>query len=98
MLPTTTVTANGGKRSASQRSALPLYLRRIIRPKQMDFECGPACKLRLKSLLACALTASLCRRYTFWLMQQLCVSPKTACGPASPSWSTAPSRCVLANA
>ncbi|KAK9832824.1 hypothetical protein WJX81_004711 [Elliptochloris bilobata] len=51
MLPTTT---NGGKRSASQRSGLPLYLRRIIRPKQMDFE------------------------YTFWLMQQLCISPKTA--------------------
>ena len=39
MLPTTTV--NGGKRGAAQRSGLPLYLRRIIRPKQMDFECGP---------------------------------------------------------
>ena len=38
MLPTTTV--NGGKRGAAQRSGLPLYLRRIIRPKQMDFECG----------------------------------------------------------
>lgn len=38
MLPTTTV--NGGRRGAAQRSGLPLYLRRIIRPKQMDFECG----------------------------------------------------------
>ncbi|KAL3130991.1 hypothetical protein ABBQ38_000315 [Trebouxia sp. C0009 RCD-2024] len=34
-------------------SLLPTYLRRLIKPKQMDFE------------------------YTFWLMLQLCVSPKT---------------------
>ena len=37
MLPTTNY---GSKRSASQRSIslLPTYLRRIIKPRQMDFE------------------------------------------------------------
>mmetsp|Transcript_39010 Transcript_39010/g.69889 ORF Transcript_39010/g.69889 Transcript_39010/m.69889 type:complete len:255 (-) Transcript_39010:145-909(-) len=35
-------------------SFLPQYLRRVVKPKQMDFE------------------------YTFWLMLQLCISPKTA--------------------
>ncbi|KAK9809583.1 hypothetical protein WJX73_004253 [Symbiochloris irregularis] len=53
MLPTTTI--NGGKRSAAKANALvSTYLRRIIKPGQMDFE------------------------YTFWLMLQLCVAPKTA--------------------
>ncbi|KAK9830011.1 hypothetical protein WJX72_009176 [[Myrmecia] bisecta] len=53
MLPTT---VNGTARRGPHRSTslLPTYLRRIIKPKQMDLE------------------------YTFWLMLQLCISPKTA--------------------
>ena len=56
MLPTTTV--NGGKRGEAQRSGLPLYLRRIIRPKQMDFECGPCPAL----LSARVLSAGCCKQ------------------------------------
>lgn len=54
MLPTT---LNGiGRRSSTSRSSssLSTYLRRIVKPKQLDLE------------------------YTFWLMLQLCISPKTA--------------------
>lgn len=54
MLPVT----NGGstRRSIPQRtvSTMSTYLRRLVRPQQMDFEV------------------------TFWLMLQLCISPKTA--------------------
>eukprot|EP00878_Enallax_costatus_P030192 GHUV01032853.1.p1 GENE.GHUV01032853.1~~GHUV01032853.1.p1 ORF type:complete len:305 (+),score=40.77 GHUV01032853.1:411-1325(+) len=54
MLPTT---ANGGgqpRRTKGQHGYFSTYFRRIVKPRQMDFE------------------------YTFWLMLQLCISPKTA--------------------
>lgn len=51
MLPTHATPRKAPLRRSS--SLLPTYLRRLIKPKQMDFE------------------------YTFWLMLQLCISPKT---------------------
>ncbi|DBA72070.1 hypothetical protein WJX79_005533 [Trebouxia sp. C0005] len=51
MLPTHATPRRAPPRRSS--SLLPTYLRRIIKPKQMDLE------------------------YTFWLMLQLCISPKT---------------------
>ncbi len=80
MLPTTRV--NGvpaaSPSARSHHHQLATYLRRLSKPNQMDFEYA-ACELYiLLSTLWVYTNLPSVHRYTFWLMLQLCYSPKTA--------------------
>ncbi len=101
MLPTT-LGANaaqaGRSRASKAHGYFSTYFRRIVKPRQMDFEWVPCISTALRYvagtsrcvvmhppstsllqvILAIITVCCLCRRYTFWLMLQLCISPKTA--------------------
>ena len=90
MLPTSNNVASRGPTSRGNVPFLTTYLRRIIKPQQMDFECESHWTILKASLaLECADTSvcvlkrvlsnmhGVCR-YTAWLMLQLCIAPKTA--------------------
>ena len=72
--------------SAMQRhsSAFPMFLRRLLRPNQMDYECAicsnDATCVEVCNYSPCLTPVDFCR-FTLWLMVQLVVSPKTACAP-----------------
>ena len=90
MLPTSNNVASRGPTSRGNVPFLTTYLRRIIKPQQMDFECVPPWTILKASLaLESAETSAFvlkrvlsnmhgCCRYTAWLMLQLCIAPKTA--------------------
>ena len=91
MLPTSNNVASRGPPSRGNMPFLTTYLRRIIKPQQMDFECVTPWAILKASLafgcadsIACVLRRVLSNthgacRYTAWLMLQLCIAPKTAC-------------------
>ena len=96
MLPTSNNVASRGPTSRGNMPFLTTYLRRIIKPQQMDFECVPPWTILKASLtneyaetdasvLRRVLSNGICR-YTAWLMLQLCIAPKTAC-VQQPRWS-----------
>ena len=90
MLPTSNNVASRGPTSRGNVPFLTTYLRRIIKPQQMDFECVPPWTILKASLGAECAQTNVCVlervlsnmhgvcRYTAWLMLQLCIAPKTA--------------------